>query len=1217
MKVIFAKYNSERLPIYQVVTKIVQDQNGRKYAIKEPLCNDARKHIKNIVNNYYLLKNKYNINLIKPSEEGDRAIHRVIFDLANGVSLEKLMLQAIEEGNDLLFQNYVEQYESFMDGFVYKRNIQFTPSENFKKVFGDWKINDPQDVIEISNIDLIFGNIFVNNGNFQVIDYEWVFDFEIPKSFIIWRAFYIFLSFHDIKIEKYNLERFFKYHDEFLKLEENFSSYVHGEGKKYILNRDLLKPCIQLNFENVFNSCQNMYFTQLYYDFGNGFFEENSERIPVVQDTDVQKFIFDLSDKQNIKALRLDPISDYCVIAIEKISVSKNDTEVDLLPYISGNYLINHGKSYFFNTNDPQLYFEALESGILSDAKRLTIEVHYVHIGIDALQACLNQMIDDNNAKISLFKEELDKKSAKISLFEEELNKKSAEIQNIKLDLSNKEIHIKDIENKYNEINNQLVHIYNSHGWKMLLRYYKIRDAILPEGSRMRRFFKAILKLPRLINKAYIKKGLAYIRMYGFKAFFKKIKIKISSHEDIEGENLKRGNSTQILDVMDLLLTEPYIPPVFIKKPIDIIIPVYNGREFLDPLLESIVKNTLIPYRLLIANDKSTDSNMSKYLADFKNNNPNIDITVIENEENLGFVKTVNKLAKLTKNHFVILNTDTEVPPHWLERIIYPIIAKDNIASVTPFTNAGTICSFPNFLVDNPIFENMGVATLDSYFQYVNFERNYVEIPTAVGFCMAINKKVYDKIGLFDEIFGKGYGEENDWSMRALKAGYKNIIVPNLFVYHKHGGSFPSEEKKKLMENNLKLLEKKHSNYFLLVENFIEKDPLEHIRDILKIKILSSLYKPIMILDHALGGGANEYTTKFVEDKNFVIIVKYNFKCNKYFVEFLGKKIDTISFEMQDIKEIEKIIKYFNVEEVIINELVSYPKILDILDFLVELKKMHNNINFIFMGHDYYCVCPMYNLLNHEIKYCNVPTDLRLCDKCIRKNYLIKTEVPFVQQDYSDLRISLWREKFGNLLKYSSKIICFSQSSKEIFQKAYPSLTDDKFEIKPHIVDWVRPVVIISRPSNLNLAITGAIGIPKGAEVVISIAEYIKENNLNIKLHIFGEIFDPSEKLKGNKNVLQHGRYNKFNLPKLMEDNKIDVVVIPSIWPETFSYTTEEAIKMDLPVAVFNLGAPAERAKLYDKGIILERQDSEYIIKTIYNYINKNIVYNNEVYVQN
>jgi glycosyltransferase involved in cell wall biosynthesis len=308
---------------------------------------------------------------------------------------------------------------------------------------------------------------------------------------------------------------------------------------------------------------------------------------------------------------------------------------------------------------------------------------------------------------------------------------------------------------------------------------------------------------------------------------------------------------------------------------------------------------------------------------------------------------------------------------------------------------------------------------------------------------------------------------------------------------------------------------------------------------------------------------------------------------------------------MQDVREIEKIIEYFNIEEVIINELVSYFQILDVLDFLVELKKIHNNINFIFMGHDFFCVCPMYNLLNYEIKYCDVPSDLNYCDKCIKLN-------PIVQQNYPNLTIALWREKFGNLLKYSSKIICFSQSSKEIVKKAYRNLSECKFEIKPHIVDWVRPVVISKTSETINVAALGHLTVHKGAHIVASLASYIDYYNINIKMHIFGDILEPYESFGFMKTVIKHGRYKKTDLPKLMEENEIDIVFIPSIWPETFSYTTEEAIKMDLPVAVFDIGAPAERVKSYNKGVILEKQDPEYIISAIYKYFNKNIVLNNK-----
>ena len=98
------------------------------------------------------------------------------------------------------------------------------------------------------------------------------------------------------------------------------------------------------------------------------------------------------------------------------------------------------------------------------------------------------------------------------------------------------------------------------------------------------------------------------------------------------------------------------------------------------------------------------------------------------------------------KNHFVILNTDTEVPNGWLERLMQPILSQKNIATTTPFTNAGTICSFPNFLEDNTIFEDLDLYTIDRAFRDINYPYSELEISTGVGFCMGMNKDVVNKL---------------------------------------------------------------------------------------------------------------------------------------------------------------------------------------------------------------------------------------------------------------------------------------------------------------------------------------------------------------------------------------------------------------------------------------------------------------------------------------
>ena len=93
------------------------------------------------------------------------------------------------------------------------------------------------------------------------------------------------------------------------------------------------------------------------------------------------------------------------------------------------------------------------------------------------------------------------------------------------------------------------------------------------------------------------------------------------------------------------------------------------------------------------------------------------------------------------------------------------------------------------------------------------------------------------------------------------------------------------------------------------------------------------------------------------------------------------------------------------------------------------------------------------------------------------------------------------------------------------------------------------------------------------------------------------------QELKAYKAVKYIGRYTREDLPAIMEREEVDAVWIPSIWPETFCYTAEEAMEMGMPVAVFNIGAPPERVRNYEKGLILESQEPEFILEEIFRFV--------------
>ena len=240
---------------------------------------------------------------------------------------------------------------------------------------------------------------------------------------------------------------------------------------------------------------------------------------------------------------------------------------------------------------------------------------------------------------------------------------------------------------------------------------------------------------------------------------------------------------------------------------VDIIIPIYNAFEYVQRCIESVYRNTNQSYNLFLINDCSSDDRVFSFLEQLRHESrpPQLkQLIIIHNQENEGFVKSVNKGLLLSENHVILLNSDTEVPPNWSIRLLSPILLTNNIASVTPFSNSATICSFPNIFENNPLPFGMNVDEVDGIFKKYS-SNEPIEIPTGVGFCMAMSRNALKGIGyLDDQTFGKGYGEENDWCRRAIKVGFKNVLIPTLFVYHKDGMSFNEDplNRKQLGLNN-------------------------------------------------------------------------------------------------------------------------------------------------------------------------------------------------------------------------------------------------------------------------------------------------------------------------------------------------------------------------------------------------------------------------------
>ena len=101
----------------------------------------------------------------------------------------------------------------------------------------------------------------------------------------------------------------------------------------------------------------------------------------------------------------------------------------------------------------------------------------------------------------------------------------------------------------------------------------------------------------------------------------------------------------------------------------------------------------------------------------------------------------------------------------------------------------------------------------------------YPDLPTGVGFCMFIRRSAIDALGTFDLAFGAGYGEENDFCLRAARAGWRNVLADDAFVVHTGGRSFAGR-KAELGERNMERLLARHPHYGDMVQRYIAADPL-------------------------------------------------------------------------------------------------------------------------------------------------------------------------------------------------------------------------------------------------------------------------------------------------------------------------------------------------------------------------------------------------------
>jgi GT2 family glycosyltransferase len=261
---------------------------------------------------------------------------------------------------------------------------------------------------------------------------------------------------------------------------------------------------------------------------------------------------------------------------------------------------------------------------------------------------------------------------------------------------------------------------------------------------------------------------------------------------------------------------------------IDVVVPVYRGLAQTRTCIEAVLASRQRePFELVVVDDATPEPQIAAWLDGLAAAGR---ITLLRNASNQGFVRSVNRGMSLHADRdVVLLNSDTEVANDWLDRMAAAARLAADVATVTPFSNNATICSYPFEGWAGGVPGTLGLAGLDALVARANAGQT-LDIPTGVGFCMYIRRAALAKLGLFDaERFGRGYGEENDFCMRAMKGGWRHLLAADVFVFHEGAVSF-SDERWALIQAASDALLAVHPEYTTVVHTFIRRDPSAPLR---------------------------------------------------------------------------------------------------------------------------------------------------------------------------------------------------------------------------------------------------------------------------------------------------------------------------------------------------------------------------------------------------
>lgn len=242
-----------------------------------------------------------------------------------------------------------------------------------------------------------------------------------------------------------------------------------------------------------------------------------------------------------------------------------------------------------------------------------------------------------------------------------------------------------------------------------------------------------------------------------------------------------------------------------------IVILNWNGQSFLEKFLPSVTGSSYANKTVIVADNASTDGSVAYLQAQWPQ------VRIIQNTVNEGFAKGYNTaLKQVQSDYYVLLNSDVEVTPGWIEPVIALMESDPAIAACQPKLRAyHQPTQFEYAGASGGWIDGLGYPfSRGRIFDICETDRGQYDDAApcfwASGAALFVRSGVYHQLGGLDAYFF-AHQEEIDFCWRLQRAGYRVYVQPQSVVYHMGGGTLPMGNTRKVylnFRNNLIMLAK-------------------------------------------------------------------------------------------------------------------------------------------------------------------------------------------------------------------------------------------------------------------------------------------------------------------------------------------------------------------------------------------------------------------------